>query len=49
MWTAHVGRIMEPGCQADMAPIFDRETVRGFWKSSGIMAMSLAPDFFKKF
>jgi hypothetical protein len=46
-WTAQAGRIMEPGCKADMAVIIVGE--QGARKSSGVAAISPAVDFFKEF
>lgn len=46
-WTAHAGRIMEPGCKADMAVIIVGR--QGCRKSSGVAAISPSPDFFKEF
>lgn len=46
VWTAHAGRVLEPGCQADMATILIGE--QGLRKSSGVAAMSPDPDFFAK-
>lgn len=43
-WTALAGRVMEPGCKADMAPILVGE--QGIRKSSGVAAMAPAQDFF---
>ncbi len=43
-WTALAGRVMEPGCKADMAPILIGE--QGIRKSSGVAAMAPAQDFF---
>ncbi|EXI92413.1 MAG: putative P-loop ATPase [Candidatus Accumulibacter sp. BA-94] len=43
-WTALAGRVMEPGCKADMAPILVGE--QGIRKSSGVAAMAPAHDFF---
>ncbi|MCM8595157.1 VapE domain-containing protein [Accumulibacter sp.] len=43
-WTALAGRVMEPGCKADMAPILIGE--QGSGKSSGVVAMAPARDFF---
>jgi predicted P-loop ATPase len=44
LWTALAGRVLEPGCKADMVPIF--EGSQGLRKSSAIEAMSPAPEFF---
>ena len=43
-WTALAGRVMEPGCKADMAPILVGE--QGIRKSTGVAAMAPALDFF---
>jgi Virulence-associated protein E/Primase C terminal 2 (PriCT-2)/Bifunctional DNA primase/polymerase, N-terminal len=40
IWTALAGRVMEPGCQADMTPILVGD--QGVGKSRGVQAM--APD-----
>lgn len=44
IWTAMAGRVMEPGCQADMAPILVGG--QGLRKSSAIAAMVPDRDFF---
>ena len=44
MWTAMAGRVLAPGCKADMVPILVGR--QGAGKSSGVAAMSPAPDFF---
>lgn len=44
MWSAHAGRIMDPGCKADMAPILVGG--QGVGKSRGVAAISPSPDFF---
>lgn len=44
VWTAQAGRVLDPGCQADMAPVLVGE--QGLRKSSGVKAMSPAPEFF---
>lgn len=44
VWTAHAGRIMDPGCKADMVPIVIGD--QGCGKSTGIAAISPADDFF---
>lgn len=41
LWTALAGRVISPGCQADMAPVFEGH--QGLRKTSGIAA--LVPDF----
>lgn len=46
-WTAHAGRVMEPGCKADMILIIVGE--QGCRKSSGVEAISPSVDFFKEF
>lgn len=46
VWTAHAGRVMDPGCQADMAPILVGQ--QGLRKSTGVAAMSPDPAFFAK-
>lgn len=43
-WTALAGRILAPGCQADMVPVFISK--QGTGKSSAVMAMSPAPEFY---
>lgn len=43
-WTAHVARIMDPGCKADMAPILVGR--QGAGKSSGVGAISPSEEFF---
>jgi hypothetical protein len=44
LWTAMAGRVMVPGIKADMVPILVGQ--QGAGKSSGVAAMSPAPDFF---
>lgn len=44
IWTALAGRILDPGCQADMAPMLFG--AQGAGKSTGISALSPAPEFF---
>lgn len=44
IWTAMAGRVMEPGCQADMAPILVGG--QGLRKSSALAAMVPDRDFF---
>ncbi|TRZ57348.1 MAG: hypothetical protein D4S02_13800 [Rhodocyclaceae bacterium] len=44
IWTALAGRVMDPGCKADMAPIFVGP--QGIRKSSGVAAMAPAQEFF---
>jgi hypothetical protein len=44
MWTAHAGRIMDPGCKADMAPILVGG--QGIGKSRGVAAISPSPEYF---
>jgi len=44
IWTALAGRIIEPGCKADMAPILVGR--QGARKSSGVAAMAPAAEFF---
>jgi predicted P-loop ATPase len=46
-WTALAGRVLVPGVKADMVPILTGE--QGLGKSSGIEAMSPAPDYFAEF
>lgn len=43
-WTALAGRVLSPGCKADMVPVLVGE--QGCGKSTGIAALSPAPDFF---
>jgi len=43
-WTALAGRIMSPGCQADMAPIL--VSAQGTGKTRGVAAIAPAPEFF---
>jgi hypothetical protein len=43
-WTAHAGRVMEPGCKADMVPILVGE--QGVGKSTGVAAIAPAPENF---
>lgn len=44
IWTALAGRVLEPGCKADMAPILVGR--QGARKSSGVAAMAPDPQFF---
>jgi predicted P-loop ATPase len=44
VWTALAGRVLQPGCQADMVPILSG--AQGLRKSSAIAALSPAPEFF---
>jgi predicted P-loop ATPase len=44
IWTAMAGRVLEPGCKADMAPIL--VGAQGLRKSSGVAAIAPAPEFF---
>lgn len=44
MWTALAGRVVDPGCKADMVPIL--VGAQGIRKSSSVAAMVPAPDFF---
>lgn len=46
VWTAHAGRVMDPGCQADMVPILVGK--QGLLKSTGVAAISPDPQFFTK-
>lgn len=47
LWTALAGRVMDPGCQADMALIFvDRQ---GSGKTNGVRALAPLPDTFTEF
>lgn len=44
MWTAMAGRVLVPGCKADMVPIL--VGLQGVGKSTAISAMSPSPEFF---
>lgn len=44
MWTAMAGRVLSPGCKADMVPILVGG--QGVGKSTAIEAMAPAPEFF---
>jgi hypothetical protein len=44
LWTALAGRVMDPGCKADMAPIL--VGAQGLRKSTAIAALVPSPDFF---
>lgn len=44
VWTALAGRVLEPGCKADMAVIFAGE--QGLRKTSAIEAIAPGPDMF---
>jgi len=46
VWTAQAGRVLSPGCQADMVPVLIGE--EGLRKSSGVRAMAPADEFFVK-
>lgn len=43
-WTAHAGRVLEPGCKADMVPILVGE--QGVGKSTGVAAIAPAAENF---
>ena len=44
IWTALAGRVLSPGCQADMVPVLIGK--QGIGKSRGVQAMSPAPEHF---
>lgn len=44
LWTALAGRVMDPGCKADMVPIL--VGAQGLRKSTAISALVPSPDFF---
>lgn len=44
LWTALAGRIMDPGCQADMVPVLIGK--QGIGKSRGVQAMVPAPEHY---
>lgn len=44
MWTALAGRVLEPGCKADMVPILVGK--QGLRKSTAVRALVPSPDFF---
>ena len=44
LWTARAGRVMQPGCKADMVPILVGE--QGLGKSTAISALVPSVDFF---
>jgi len=44
LWTALAGRVIEPGCKADMVPILVGG--QGIGKSTGVAALAPAADFF---
>lgn len=46
LWTALAGRVLAPGCKADMVPILVGE--QGSGKSTGVAAMAPALDFFSE-
>jgi hypothetical protein len=46
MWTAQAGRVLKPGCKADMMPIFIGD--QGCGKSTGVAALSPAVRFFSE-
>lgn len=43
-WTAHAGRVLAPGCKADMVPILVGP--QGIGKSSGVAAIAPSPENF---
>ena len=43
-WTAMAGRVLQPGCQADMVPIL--VGLQGVGKSTAVKAMAPSPEFF---
>ena len=43
-WTAMAGRVLDPGCQADMVPIL--KGGQGLLKLTAVAALSPSPDFF---
>lgn len=44
LWTAMAGRVLDPGCKADMVPILVGN--QGLGKSMAVAALVPAPDFF---
>jgi predicted P-loop ATPase len=44
LWTALAGRVIEPGCKADMVPV--AQGTQGIRKSSAVQALSPSPEFF---
>jgi len=44
IWTALAGRVLDPGCEAPMVPVFVGE--QGAGKTRAVKALSPAPDFF---
>ena len=44
MWTAMAGRVLDPGCKADMAPIL--VGLQGLGKSQGVSAIAPARQYF---
>ena len=44
VWTAHAGRVLEPGVKADMVPVLVGP--QGLRKSSGVAAIAPAEEFF---
>lgn len=44
LWTAMAGRVMKPGCKADMVPILVGE--QGAGKSRAVAALAPSPEFF---
>jgi hypothetical protein len=44
LWTALAGRVLQPGCKADMVPILVGD--QGLGKSTAISALVPSPDFF---
>lgn len=45
LWTAMAGRVLDPGCKADMVPILQTDR-QGMGKSSGIEAIAPHRDFY---
>lgn len=46
-WTAQAGRILDPGCQADMVPVL--VSPEGYVKTSVVAAIAPAREFFSEF
>jgi hypothetical protein len=47
VWSAHAGRVLDPGCQVDMVPVM--VSPEGYAKTSVVRAIAPAPEFFSEF
>lgn len=46
LWTALAGRVLDPGCKADMVPVL--VGAQGILKTQSVAALSPSPDFFNE-